>query len=124
MEAVKWFRAAATQGQSGAKFELGAMYASGQGVTRNHKKAVKWFKAASGQSNARAQYNLGLLFRDGNGVNQDIVLAYKWIKLAEVLEHEDAKRSLNSLEVEMSESQVLRAKSMVKVWEPNLVDLQ
>ena len=53
-EAVKWYRAAAEQGQSEAQYELGVMYADGSGVPRDHSEAVKWCQKAAAQGHEKA----------------------------------------------------------------------
>ena len=40
-EAVKWFRLAAEQGDADAQYNLGYMYALGEGVAKNDQEAVK-----------------------------------------------------------------------------------
>ena len=45
-EAVKWYRKAAEQGFAEAQYNLGVMYAKGEGVRQNYKIAKKWFGKA------------------------------------------------------------------------------
>ena len=61
-EAVKWYRLAADQGDASAQYNLGVMYANGQGVPQNHAEAVKWYRLAADQGNASAQFNLGDMY--------------------------------------------------------------
>jgi uncharacterized protein len=49
-------------------FDLGAMYANGQGVPQDYAEAVSWFRKAADQGVAAGQYNLGVMYRDGQGV--------------------------------------------------------
>ncbi len=72
----------AEQRHSDAQYNLGLMYANGQGVPKNYKTAVKWYKLAAEQGNAFAQYNLGVMYANGQGVPQDYKTAVKWYKLA------------------------------------------
>ncbi|MBR0128725.1 MAG: sel1 repeat family protein, partial [Neisseriaceae bacterium] len=44
--AVEWYRKAAEQGDKGAQFNLGVMYANGRGVEENLNKACEWYKKA------------------------------------------------------------------------------
>ena len=46
MQAVKWFRLAADQGEAKAQSNLGFMFAIGQGVPQDHVQAHKWFNLA------------------------------------------------------------------------------
>ena len=53
--ALKEFTPLAKQGNATAQFNLGVMYANGQGVPKNYKTAVKWWKLAAKQGFALAQ---------------------------------------------------------------------
>ena len=46
MQAVKWYRLAADQGDADAQSNLGLMYANGRGVPQDHVQAHKWFDLA------------------------------------------------------------------------------
>lgn len=46
-QAAEWFTKAAEQGLSGAQFNLGSMYAHGEGTLKDHAQARKWFKKAA-----------------------------------------------------------------------------
>ena len=48
-----------------AQFNLGVIYANGQGVAKDEKEAVKWFRKATDQGVVEAQFNLGLMYLDG-----------------------------------------------------------
>ena len=52
--AVEWYRKAADQGGALAQFNLGAMYASGQGVPQNFTEALRWFREAHAQGVEKA----------------------------------------------------------------------
>jgi hypothetical protein len=47
------------------RFIPSAMYATGEGVGRDDKKAFRWFQKAADQGSARAQYRLGLMYDHG-----------------------------------------------------------
>lgn len=53
-EAVNYYRKAADQGNADAQFNLGAMYARGEGVTQDLAEARKWILKAAGQGNQNA----------------------------------------------------------------------
>jgi TPR repeat protein len=42
IEAVKWYRKAAEQGDAPAQFNLGNSYANGEGVAKDAVEAAKW----------------------------------------------------------------------------------
>ena len=48
-EAVRWYRQAAKQGDAGAQYNLGAMYANGEGVPEDDIQAYAWISLASAQ---------------------------------------------------------------------------
>ena len=51
VEAVKWFRKAADQGDAKAQFNLGECYYIGNGVPEDDVKAYMWFNLSSVQGN-------------------------------------------------------------------------
>jgi hypothetical protein len=53
-EAAKWYRRAAEQGRANAQYNLGRMYATGQGVPKDEAEMVKWWRAAAEQGHAAA----------------------------------------------------------------------
>jgi TPR repeat protein len=81
-QAVFWFRKAAEQGDSDAQDELGNLYLSGEGVTKDYTQAREWFRKAAEQGDADAQESLGDLYGNGQGVTQDYAEAYFWYDLA------------------------------------------
>ena len=64
-------RQAAEQGDATAQFNLGNMYANGEGVPKDDAEAVKWFRLAADQGYAAAQLNLGAAYTNGQGVLKD-----------------------------------------------------
>src|SRR5262249_40639819 len=80
--ALRLFQQSADKGSAIAQFNIGIMYANGQGVAQNYAEAVKWYGLAANQGFADAQYNLGLLYTNGQGVREKYVLAYKWVSLS------------------------------------------
>ena len=72
----------AEQGDVEAQYNLGQMYAEGQGVPQDYKAAVNWYTLAAEQGAAKAQFNLGFMYRKGQGVPQDYKAAVQWYRLA------------------------------------------
>jgi TPR repeat protein len=58
-EALKWYRRAAAKGNASAQFNLGIMYANGEGVPKDEAKAVEWYQKSAAQGDADAQCFLG-----------------------------------------------------------------
>ena len=59
------------QGNASAQFNLGLMYANGDGVPKDAAEAVKWYRKAADQGNAHAQFILGVMYANGEGVPKD-----------------------------------------------------
>ena len=68
----------AQAGDIQAKFDLGCMYGTGNGVERNEKKAAMWFRNAAELGHAAAQYHLGACYENGFGVDKDSAQAEFW----------------------------------------------
>ena len=83
----------AEQGDADAQSNLGFMYAKGQGVPQNNKKAAYWFTKAAEQGDASAQYNLGVMYDNGQGVHHDYKQAVYWWTMA--AEQGDASAQFN-----------------------------
>jgi len=69
--AAKKFLEVAVKGDHRAMYALGSMYAGGQGVDRDYKKAYLWFSKAAKYGRLDAQYKLGLMYNEGLGVPQN-----------------------------------------------------
>ena len=57
VEAVKWFRKAAEQGDAVAQNNLGAMHDNGTGVPEDDVQAYAWFNIAAAQGDELAEEN-------------------------------------------------------------------
>ena len=86
VEAVKWYRKAAEQGD-----------AYGQ------KQLVKWYRKAAEQGVAIAQVNLGWMYDNGEGVPKDSSEATKWYRKAAKQGNADAKEWLKKNAKDKSE---------------------
>jgi hypothetical protein len=58
VEAARWYRNAADQGEAAAQSGLGIMYQNGQGVPQDDAEAMKWYRKAADQGDATAKKNL------------------------------------------------------------------
>ena len=87
-------KALADQGEAAAQYNLGVMYADGDGVPENGAEAVKWFRKAAAQGDADAQYNLGVMYADGDGVPENDSEAAKWYRKAADQGDADAQHNL------------------------------
>ncbi|WP_246237697.1 serine/threonine-protein kinase [Caldichromatium japonicum] len=80
----RWYPLA-KQGDRKAQYNIGMMYARGQGFDRDEAQAAQWLQEAARQGDVEAQYNLGLIYAEGRGVEQNYTQAAYWW-------HEAAKR--------------------------------
>ena len=76
--ALKEWQPIAEQGDPNAQYNLGLLYAKGQGVSRDLAKAAEWYHKAADQGVPAAEYNLGVMYSNGEGVPQDTSTARKW----------------------------------------------
>jgi hypothetical protein len=70
----------AAQGIADSQYNLGRLYANGDGVPQDYAKAREWFEKAAAQGNALGQNSLGALYVKGYGVPQDYATALEWFK--------------------------------------------
>jgi hypothetical protein len=77
-----------------AQTNLGFLYASGCGVTRDDADAVRWYRRAAEQGYAPAQFNLAHMFADGRGCPQSQEQALGWYRKAAQRSFPPAQRSL------------------------------
>ena len=66
--ALREWRPFAEQGDAEAQYNLGVMYANGEGVPKDDAEALKWYRKAAEQGFAKAQLNLGVMYTNGEGV--------------------------------------------------------
>lgn len=72
VEAAKWYRKAAEQGNADAQNRLGVRYDRGEGVSKDVKEAAKWYAKSAAQGHPKAQCNLALDYKTGKGVEKDL----------------------------------------------------
>ncbi|HEY8035184.1 MAG TPA: tetratricopeptide repeat protein [Methylobacter sp.] len=68
----------ANQGNADAQFNVGLIYANGQGIAKDDKQAVDWFSKAANQGHREAQTKLGFMYATGKGVEQNYNSAVYW----------------------------------------------
>ena len=114
--AMKEWRPLAEQGNANAQYNLGVMYANGNGVPQDDVEAVKWYRLAADQGDADAQYNLGVMYANGTGVPQDDVEAYKWWNLAAAQGDADARGNKEIVEKKMTKQQIAEGQRLSREW--------
>ena len=100
--ALKEWKPLADQGHAGAQYNLGWMYADGEGVVEDDAEAVRWYRLAADQGLAGAQHRLGLMYYNGEGVLQDNVTAHMWFNIAGANGAEDGRDNREKIERKMT----------------------
>lgn len=80
--AIRFYKRAADKGMRSAQYNLGVIYATGNGVEKNPEQAFKWYARAAANGHPTAQYNLGIFYRDGRGTTADARKAIEWLAKA------------------------------------------
>ncbi len=109
-------RSGAERGDANAQFELGAKYASGDGVVQNYNEAVKWFNKAAESGHVLSAATLGAFYWAGRGVRQDYVSAYMWSEVAKQAGDEASKYRVAILGSRMTPDQVNEAQVRATEW--------
>ncbi len=76
------FQLLAELGNAGAQYNLGYMYANGEGVPEDNSQALFWYRKAAEKGHASAQNNLGIMYDNGQGVPEDNSQAVFWYQKA------------------------------------------
>ncbi len=84
MQAIKWLHKAAVS-NAHAQFNLGFIYARGDGVTPDDENAIRWWRLADKNGSARAKMMLGLFYDLGRGVGRSEKQAVTWYQKAAAL---------------------------------------
>jgi hypothetical protein len=84
----------AKAGDPAAQYDIGVLYARGDGLVQDYASAFSWFHAAAAQGNVAAQYNLGVLYAEGRGVPADQSEALNWYRSAADQNHPGAQFNL------------------------------
>lgn len=83
-----------TQDDELAMYHLGLMYAKGQGVPKDNRRAVHWMQRAAQKGQTDAVYPLGTMTFDGSGIEQDVQAAIKLFRQAADQGHANAMLNL------------------------------
>jgi len=72
----------AAPGKASSHYDLGMVYAHGQGALRDDAEAARWFRISADEGYAPAQYALACMYSAGHGVPQDAAEALEWYRKA------------------------------------------
>ncbi|HHF1770681.1 TPA: tetratricopeptide repeat protein [Haemophilus influenzae] len=96
VEAAKWYRKAAEQGEEYGLLFLGEMYENGEGVEKDYAEAIKLYSKAAEQGDFMALFFLGDMYANGLGVKQNKVKAKELFKKSCKQGSEEACEALKS----------------------------
>jgi len=71
IEALRWYRISADQGNAEAQTNVGLDYDDGLGTARDYAEAVRWYRMAVSQNYADAELFLARMYEEGRGVRRD-----------------------------------------------------
>ena len=106
----------AEQGDAGARFILGLMYAKGDGVPHDYVAAMRWYRMAAEQGHAAAQFNLADMYKYGKAVAQDYVQAYMWWSVAGASGFEEAIIHRDIVSEWMPPADISEAQHLAREW--------
>lgn len=89
-----FYLARAKAGDPVAQYDVGVLYAQGNGLVQDYASAASWFHAAATQGNVDAEYNLGVLYERGLGVTANPMDAVNWYRSAADQNHAGAQYNL------------------------------
>ena len=112
--ALREWKPLAEQGNAIAQFNLGVMYAYGDGVTQDAREAVRWFRLAAEQGFADAQVRLGRMYSSGEGVTKDMIYAHMWLSIAASLRVREARWAQLLIEISMTPADISKAQSLAR----------
>jgi uncharacterized protein len=112
--ALREFTPLAEQGDADAQYNLGLMYANGQGVPEDDRAAVKWYTLAAEQGFSLPQFGLGVMYANGEGVIQNNVIAHMLWNLAGAQGHENGRKNRDIVAEQMTPNDISKAQAMAK----------
>ena len=80
VEAVKWYRMAAEQGNADGQEALAECLLNGEGVAVDRVEAFRWYLTAAEQGNSNAQYMVSECYRNGYGTKKSPTKAAEWLR--------------------------------------------
>lgn len=81
-EAIKWMRMSALQGTAIAQYNLGLMFANGEGTPKNYAKAMEWLLKSANQGYLEGQTTLGRVYAAGEITPKNYEQAIYWLSKA------------------------------------------
>ena len=117
-----WYQKAADQNHRLAQFNLGQMFAHGQGMPKSDSMALMWIRRAADGGDAGAQYNMGdryarsCLHGSEMDASESRVESYKWFTLAAAQDYRDAVLRSDCATMKMTREEVTEGNRRVKAF--------
>lgn len=96
-EAYCQWKPLAERGHAESQYNLGWLYANGNGLNVDMHAAHHWWRAAAEQGHADAQFAIGLALTTGEGIDKDLAQATHWFLRAARDGHQDSREILTRL---------------------------
>jgi TPR repeat protein len=80
LRARELYEKAAGKGYPASYYNIGFLYAQGNGVTKDYAEARRWYEKALAANDPVALSAIGVLYEKGNGVPQDYLEARRWFE--------------------------------------------
>ena len=90
-EAYCIWKPLAGKGDAAAQYNLGWLYANGNGLNVSVETAVSWWRKAAAQGHTDAQFAVGMAYTTGEGIGKDPAEAMRWFIAAATRGLEDAR---------------------------------
>ena len=122
VHALEWYQKAADQNHRMAQFNLGQMFAHGQGMPKSDSMALMWIRRAAAGGDAGAQYNIGDRYARAclHGSEMDAaesrIEAYKWFTLAAAQDYRDSQMRSDCATMKMTREEVTEGNRRVQVF--------
>ena len=123
-QAAQWYLKAADQSHCMAQFNLGIMYASGQGVVRDEVKSMGWMRKAAELGDAGAQYHIGIKFHRASlaglpeAAPESRIEAYKWLQLSAAQGYRDSEAAWAFVALNMTREDVADGSRRIAAFVP------
>jgi len=120
--AREWYQKAADQNHHLAQFNLGQMFAHGQGMPQSDSMALMWIRRAADGGDAGAQYDMGdrcarsCLRGSEMDASESRIESYKWFTLAAAQEYRDALLRSDCATMKMTRDEVTEGNRRVKAF--------
>lgn len=111
---LKEMESRAQAGDARCQFNLGRMYAVGDGVRQDKQEALRWYRKSALQKFAPALAAMGIAYRDGHGVQKHRVYAAVLMSEAAELDKRFEKEALR-LQDELSMQEQMESESAEEI---------